>query len=146
MAVELTAVAVQTVPAGQNVLFSDTAVNCRNGYVVHRDGAGIVTLRGIAAGNCCFARYRVSFFGNIAVPEGGTVGPISVGISVNGETIPATIATVTPTAAEAFFNVGTSTILDVPRGCCYTIAVENATTPAAPIDVSNANLLIERIA
>lgn len=38
MAVELTANAVQAVPAGQNVLFTDAPVKCGRGYVVHREG------------------------------------------------------------------------------------------------------------
>lgn len=145
MAVELTANAVQTVQAGQNVLFTDTAVRCNKGYVVHRDGAGIITLRGITNGNC-FARYKVAFFGNIAVPTGGTVQPISVALAINGEPIPTTTAVATPAAAGEFWNVATAFIADVPRGCCYTIAVENITTPAEAIDVANANIMIDRIA
>lgn len=143
MAVELTAVALQTVPAGQNVLFTDTAVHCNRGYVVHREGAGIVTLRGITNNN--FARYRVMFFGNIGLPTGGTAGPISVALSVNGEAVPATIASIT-VPADSQGNVSTAFILDVPKGCCYTIAVKNVTDPAGPIEVANANLIIERIA
>ena len=145
MAVELTANAPQTVPAGQNVLFTDTAVACNRGYVVHREGAGIITLRGITNGNC-FARYKVAFFGNIAVPTGGTVQPISVALAINGEPIPTTTAVATPAAVGEFWNVATAFIVDVPRGCCYTIAVENITTPAEAIDVANANIMIDRIA
>ena len=75
MAVELTAPAVQTVQYGGNVLFTDAPVRCNRGYVVHRDGAGIITLRGV---NCqCRARYKVTFGGNIAIAAGGTVAPIS---------------------------------------------------------------------
>lgn len=54
MAVELTANAAQTVAAGANVLFTDTPVKCNRGYVVHREGAGLVTLRGICNG-CCLS-------------------------------------------------------------------------------------------
>lgn len=143
MAVELTANALQTVPAGQNVLFTDTAVPCSKGYVVHREGAGIITLRGITNNN--FARYRLTFYGNIALPTGGTAGPIAVALAVNGEAVPATTATITA-AAGTFENVATGFILDVPRGCCYTVAVKNVTDPAGPIEVTNANILIDRIA
>ena len=38
---EFTANAVQTVAVGQNVLFTDTPVPCKSGYVVHREGAGL---------------------------------------------------------------------------------------------------------
>ncbi|MCQ2558838.1 MAG: hypothetical protein MJ135_06950 [Oscillospiraceae bacterium] len=143
MAVELTAVALQNVLAGQNVLFTDTAVRCNRGYVVHREGAGIVTLRGITSNN--FARYRVAFYGNIGLPTGGTAAPISIALSINGEAVPATAATITVPAGSVG-NVSTSFIVDVPRGCCYTIAVKNVTDPPGPIDVANANLIIERIA
>ena len=80
MAVELTANAVQAVSAGQNVLFTDAPVKCGRGYVVHREGAGLVTLRGICNGCSPIARYRVLFVGNISVPTGGTAGAISVAV------------------------------------------------------------------
>ena len=146
MAVELTAPAVQTVQYGGNVLFTATPVGCNRGYVVHRQGAGIVTLRGIG---CQRARYKVTFGGNISA-EGGTVAPISVAIAINGEPLPATTMTVTPAAVGDFFNVSRTTFIDVPCGCCVTIAVENVTLTAAgvaiPIDVQNANIVIERVA
>lgn len=141
---EYTANAVQTVASGQNVLFTDAPVRCTNGYVVHRDGAGIITLRGIVNGCGCFARYKVNFGANIAVPTGGTAGPISLAIAINGEPVPASSAIVTPAAVNEFFNVGTAIFINVPKGCCYTIAVEN--TSGAAIDVQNANIIIERTA
>lgn len=61
MAVELTANAVQNVVAGQNVLFTDTPVKCNRGYVVHRDGSGLVTLRSPCNGCASIARYKVLF-------------------------------------------------------------------------------------
>ena len=42
---EFTGVFVQQVAAGQNVSFTETPVSGSN-CIVHRDGAGIVTLRG----------------------------------------------------------------------------------------------------
>lgn len=144
MAAELTANATQTVAAGQNVLFTDTPVKCNRGYVVHRDGAGLVTLRGICNGCSPIARYRVLFGGNLAVPTGGTVGAISVALALGGEAIPTTTATVTPAAVENTFNVATSAFVDVPRGCCVSLSVRNISTQA--INVANANLMIERVA
>lgn len=144
MAVELTANAVQNVTAGQNVLFTDTPVKCNRGYVVHRDGSGLVTLRSPCNGCASIARYKVLFVGNISIPTGGTVGPISVALSLGGEAIPTTTATVTPTVVNAAFNVATSAFVDVPRGCCATLSVRNISTEA--IDVANANLMIERVA
>ena len=147
MAVELTAPAVQTVAFGGNVLFTDTAVGCNRGYVVHREGAGVVTLRGIG---CQRARYKVTFGGNIAIATGGTVAPISLAVAIAGEPLPSTTMTVTPAAVGDFFNVSRTTFIDVPCGCCVTIAVENVSLTAAgaaiPIDVQNASLVIERVA
>ena len=56
---EYTSAAVQTVAADQNVLFTETPVCCNRGYVTHREGSGLVTLRGIT--NQCRARYKVTF-------------------------------------------------------------------------------------
>lgn len=144
MAVELTASTAQTVQAGQNVLFTDTPVKCSRGYVVHRDGAGLVTLRGICNGCANFARYKVLFVGNLAVPTGGTPGAISVALSIGGEAIQQTTATVTPTVADSSFNVTTAAFVDVPKGCCVSLAVKNINAQA--ISVAGANLLIERVA
>ncbi len=144
MAVELTANATQAVAAGQNVLFTDTPVGCNRGYVVHREGAGLVTLRGMCNGCANFARYKVLFTGNIAVPTGGTPGAISVALSLGGEAIQQSTATVTPTVADSAFNVTTAAFVDVPRGCCAGLSVKNISTQA--ISVTNANLLIERVA
>lgn len=144
MAVELTANAAQNVAAGQNVLFTDTPVGCNRGYVVHRKGAGLVTLRGTCNGCSTFARYKVLFAGNISVPAGGTVEAISVALSLGGESIQQTTATVTPAAVENAFNVATAAFVDVPRGCCASLAVRNISAQA--ISVENANLMIERVA
>lgn len=139
---ELTASALQTVAIGANVNFPETAVKDCKGYIIHREGSGIVTLRGIT--NQCRARYKVHFGGNIAVPDGGTAGAVSVAIALSGEPLASTQAIVTPTAAAAFFNVSSEAYIDVPRGCCVTIAIENTSTQA--IDVQNANLIVERVA
>nr|DAI28658.1 MAG TPA: hypothetical protein [Caudoviricetes sp.] len=144
MAVELTANAVQAVAAGQNVLFTDAPVKCNRGYVVHRAGAGLVTLRGACNGCASVARYKVLFVGNISVPTGGTAGAISVAVSIGGEAVPQTTATATPAAVGDAWNVATAAFVDVPRGCCVDIAVRNISTQA--IDVANANLMVERVA
>lgn len=136
---EIIANAVQTVQANQNVYFTDTVI-CGNGSISHRDDSGLVTLRGVT--NQCRARFMVTFGGNIAVPTGGTVGPISLAIAIEGEPVPATTMIVTPAAVEQFFNVKSSVFIDVPRGCCTRISVENTSDEA--IVVQNANLIITR--
>ena len=130
-----------TVAAGQNLPLTETVVKCGS-CIAHREGAGIVTLRGLT--NQCRARYKVSFGANIAIPDGGTVAPISVALAIAGEPLNSATAIVTPAAAGEYFNVFTAAFIDVPRGCCITIAVENTSTQA--ISIANSNLIAERVA
>ncbi len=143
---------VQLVEPNQNVLL-DTVIPCNKGYVFHRENSGIVILRGIV--NCpqaCFARYQVTFNGNIALPTGATVGPIAVALAIDGEPIQTSRAIITPAAVDEYGNVTSTAIITVPRGCCFTVTVENVSAPAAPggvapeINVQNANLVVSRIA
>ena len=134
---------VQEVAVSGPVLLN-TTIGCNKGYIMHRNESGIVTLRGAASGCNRFARYQVAFDANIAVPEDGTPGPISVSIAITGEPILTSNAIVTPTVADAYFNVSSLAIIDVPIGCCNNISVEN--TSDQPINVQNANLLVTRIA
>lgn len=144
---------IQVVEPGQNVLLEDS-IRCNRGLVIHRNGSGIITLRGIVNNPCCrFARYQVTFNANIAVPDGGTAGPIAVALAIDGEAIQTSRAIVTPAAVDEYFNVTSTAIIDVPVGCCYTISIENvsvsatpATVPAPEINVQNANLVVARIA
>lgn len=129
------------VAAGQNLPLTETAVKGGCG-IIHREGAGIVTLRGTT--NQCKARYRVGFGGNIAIPTGGTVEAISVALAIDGEPLNSATAIVTPAAVENFFNVYAAAYIDVPRGCCVTVSLENTSTEA--INISNANMIVERVA
>lgn len=143
---------IQIVEPNQNVIL-DTVIPCNKGYVYHRDQSGIVILRGIV--NCptaCFARYQVTFNGNAALVDGATVGPISVALAIDGEPIQTSRAIVTPAAVDEYFNVTSTAIITVPRGCCFSVSVENTSAPAvaggvAPeINIQNANLTVARIA
>lgn len=138
---EITANALQTVEVNQNILFTDTVVrgNCNT---VHRDGSGLVTLRGLT--NQCRARFKVSFGANVALPTGSAVIPITLAIAINGEQVASTTMISTPAAVEEFNNVFSAIFIDVPAGCCYTISVKNLSEDA--IDVENANLIVERVA
>lgn len=138
---EITAVALQEVAANQNVQFTDV-VTYGNPSIVHRAGSGLITLRGLT--NQCRARFKVSFGGNIAVPTGGTVGPISLAITINGEPLGSTLMIETPAAVEEFSNVFSAVYVDVPAGCCITVSVRNTSDEA--INVQNANLIAERVA
>jgi hypothetical protein len=138
---EITANALQTVELNQNVQFTDTPV-CGSCSILHREGSGLVTLRGVTSQ--CRARFKAFFSGNIGLPTGGTVGAISLALAINGEAVASTTMIATPAAVEEFSNVASAVYIDVPAGCCITISVRNTSTQA--IDVQNANLIIERVA
>ena len=99
---EVTANVLQAVETNQNVLFTDQ-VTCGSCSISWREGSGLITLRGIT--QQCRARFKVTFGGNIAIPDGGSPGPIGIAIAVNGEAVPTTRMIVTPTVTAAFFNV-----------------------------------------
>ena len=82
---EITANAIQTVAVGQVVVFTETAIS-GNMSMVHREGSGLVGLRGLTNGQLR-ARFLVNFSANIAVPTGSEVGPISLAIAINGEPV-----------------------------------------------------------
>ena len=109
---------------------------------MHRNGSGLITVKGIT--DQCRARFKVTFGGNIAIPADGTVEEISLAISLDGEAIGTTTMIVTPAAVEEFWNVFSAIFIEVPRGCCASIGVRNISTQ--PIDVQNANLIVERVA
>lgn len=138
---EYTATFVQQIAANQNAVFTETPISGSN-CIVHREGSGIITLRGMT--NQCRARYKVVFGGNIAIPAGGTVGPISIAIAVEGEALGSATATVTPAAVSDEFNVFAAAFIEVPRGCCVTIAVKNISTQT--IELQNANVIVDRVA
>ena len=153
MAAEYLANAVQTVALNAPIVFT-ASIPCTKGYIYHEDETGIFTLRGIVNNPCnCFATYRVTYNGNIALPEGATVVPIALSLVIGGETRPTSRAIFTPAAAEEYGNVTCTAIIKVPRGCCFSLAVENVVasddatyTPAPFITVQNSNLVIDRIA
>lgn len=137
---EITANAIQLVEQGQNVLFTETAVKSCKPCIKHREGAGVVTLRGLT--NQCNARFLVNFSGNIAIPTGGTAEEISLAIAIEGEPLQSTRMRVTPAALDNYFNVSSQVYVDVPRGYCTSVAVENVSGQA--INVQNANLIVTR--
>ena len=143
MAAEYSAIPVQTISVDENVIFANGSRACHKGYIQHRDTSGIFFLKG--ATNGCRAVYRVTFNGNIAIATGGTVEPISVALTINGEALGNATATVTPAAIGDFFNVSITTFVDIPCGCCVTVSVENVSDTTA-IDVTNANIIFDRVA
>ena len=138
---EITANALQTVNANQNVLFSDVVVD-GSCAIAHRPGSGLITLKGVTSQ--CRARFKVTFGANIGIPTGGTVEAISIAIAVDGEPVGPTTMIVVPAAVENLHNVFGAIFLDVPKGYYSQISVENISTQN--ILVQNANLIIERVA
>ena len=143
MAAEYSMTALQTVAVDENILFANGCRACRKGFIQHRDTSGIFFLKG--SNGCNKAVYRVTFNGNIAIAEGGTVEPISIALTINGEELGNAIATVTPTIAEAFFNVSVTTFIEIPCGCCVTVSVENV-SDTTDIDLTNGNIIFDRVA
>lgn len=151
---EFLANAIQNISLNAPIVF-DASIPCKKGYVYHEDGTGIFTLRGITPNNCNrFARYQVTYNGNIAIPTGGAVTPIAVAITVSGEQRPTSKAIFTPAAVDEFGNVTATALITVPRGCCFNVSVDYvdattddpATTPTPTIEVQNSNLVINRVA
>lgn len=143
-------VGIQDVQLNNPLIFT-ASLPCPKGYVVHDDGTGTFTLRGVTSN--CFARYQLVWNGNVQIPEGGTVTPIGIAIAVNGEVRPSSLAITTPAAAEEFQNLTSTAIVTVPKGCCFNVSVryvsgvtDGTTTPAPTIEVQNSNLVISRIA
>ena len=144
---------VQEVTNNGPVLFR-TSIPCNKGYVYHENETGNFILRGIVNNPCAnYAQYQVTFNGNIAIPTGGTVGPIAIALTVNGEPRLTSRAIITPAAVEEYGNVTSTAIIKVPKGCCFSLSVDAVpattdptVTPAPVIEVQNANLTVARIA
>lgn len=146
MGAEYTAVERQIIQPNGFAIFTAAPVPCTKGFVVPRLGSGLFQLSGLGVprmGGCCCNRrvlgvnYDVDFGANIAVPEGETVGEISVGIALGGTAIPSSIMTVTPAAVEQFFNISRDITAQIVAGCCQTVAIQNLSTiPIAMVDAS----------
>lgn len=147
---EYSANTVQTVNPGEAIIFTESVEPCQRGLVRHRDGTGSFLLSGWSPRRCgcCGCQnsgtvdYLVDFGANISIPTGGTVGPISVAIQLDGATIPASTMTVTPAAVNEFFNVSRAINADVWKGCCETVTIINTSSQA--IQVQNANVIFSR--
>lgn len=142
----------QLVSLNEPIIFR-TSIACNKGYVYHESETGNFILKGMANGCARYATYQVTFNGNIAIPTGGTVGPIAVALAINGEPRLTSRAIITPAAVEEYGNVTSTAIIRVPRGCCFDLSVDYVNgntdptaTPATAISVINANLTVSRIA
>lgn len=128
--IELINTAVQTVDTGQAVVYNAAAVHSKCAAERHRAGSAQLVLTQPG-------RYQITFSGNIALPTGGTVGEISLGIAQDGEILPGSIMRVTPAAVEEYFNVATTHYVDAFCKCCVTVTVQNNSGQAILVDNPN---------
>lgn len=140
---EYSRIDLQTVDVDGNIIFNNGYRACKKGFISHRDDSGVFLLKG--SNNGCRAIYKVTFQANIAIATGGTVEPISIALTINGEELGNATAIVTPVAIGDFWSVTVSTFIDVPCPCCISVGVENTSATTA-IDVQNANIIFERVA
>ena len=144
---EYSANAIQVVNPGEAVVFTDTPVPCTRGFIRHRDDTGNFLLSGWTPRKTCgckasSATYLVDFGANISIPAGGTVGAISLALTLDGSTIPSTTMIITPTAVDEYNNVSRAVNVDIWNGCCETLSVRNVSDQ--PIQVQNANVIFSR--
>ena len=139
----------QTISANSSVVFNESPVPCQEHLIYHRDGSGIFRLvnRFFRQNLCsCWKRnsnYLVTFGANISIPEGGTVGPISLALVIDGEIDQSAVMTVTPAAVNEPFNVSVDVIAQVPYICtCSNVSVRNISDQ--PITVTNANIVFDK--
>ena len=148
---EYLANAVQNVAVNAPVIFT-ASIPCTRGYVYHEDETGVFILRGCT--NNCFARYQVTFNGNVAIPDGGDITPVAIAITVQGEPRLTSRAIYTPQAVDEYGNLTSTAIITVPKGCCFNVAlraVSGVTDPSTEVAadailMQNANIVINRVA
>ena len=147
---EYVANAVQEISLNSPAIFT-ASIPCTRGCVYHEDETGIFTLRGVT--NNSFARYQVTFNGNVAIPTGGAVTPIAVALVVSGEPRLTSRAIYTPAAVDEYGNLTSTALITVPKGCCFNLSVDYipatsdpTVTPTPIIEMQNANLVINRVA
>lgn len=146
---EYVSVGTQTVNPGESVVYNIAVIPCTRGLVRPRLGSGNINLKGwvptnYGCGCNCNrnANYLVVFGANIAIPDGETIGPISLAFALDGGTIEASSMSATPTVTEAFSNVSRTKNIPVLNGCCQTLTVRN--TSSIPILVSDPSIVISR--
>ena len=150
MAAEYSANQVQTVPAGSDVIFTESPVPCNCGFIYHRDESGLFRLanrwfrQNVCSGWRRNSNYSVSFHANVSIPTGETAPTegISLAIAIDGVVDPSSIATSDVTVVGTPDNVGADIIMTVPFLCsCSSVSIRNVST--IPINVQNMNMKIE---
>ena len=99
--------------------FDIVSIPCNKGNVIPLT-TGVLTLKGNTSNS--FARYEVNVQANVAVPEGGELTPVAIGITINGVVVPESVAIYTPQAVEEYGHINTSITVTVPCGCCISVS------------------------
>lgn len=135
---EYTAIGPQTVADRNPVLFTDMTVDggCK---VLHRDGSGVFSLIGPNTCPCNAKVVQVTVGANVSIPTGGTSGPISAAISVDGEPDLVSKMTVTPAAVGDQFNISRTISVLVPGRNNTLVSFENL----SGVDVVFENVTID---
>lgn len=140
----------QNVNLNESMTF-DASISCPSGDIFHEDGTGNFYLRG----NTCnrFARYKIICQGNIAVPTGGAVTPIAIGITSGGSLRQNSRSIVTPAAVDQYGNFTATDTITVPRGMSIEVSAnyvsgvtDGTTTPTPALNIINGSIEINRIA
>jgi hypothetical protein len=141
----------QNVALNNTIPFDIVSIPCNKGCVIPVT-TGVVNLR---SGQNQAARYNVRAESNVAIPTGGAVTPIALALTINGVTVPDSVAIVTPAAVEDVWHISTTATITVPCGCCLSVSAayvdatedDAAVTPTPSIFVRRyASLSVERVA
>lgn len=141
----------QNVALNGTIPFDIVSIPCNKGCVIPV-ATGVLNLR---SGTNQQARYNVTAQANVSIPTGGAVTPVALALTINGVTMPDSVAIVTPTAVEDVWHISTSTTITVPCGCCLSVSAayvdatedDAAVTPTPSIFVRRyASLSVERVA
>lgn len=109
----------QNVALNGTIPFDIVSIPCNTGNVIPIT-TGVLTLKGNTKNR--FARYDVTVQANIAIPDGGELTPIALGITLNGVVIPESVAIYTPQALEEYGHINTEYEITVPCGCCVSVS------------------------
>lgn len=148
---QMSAAEVQTIEPNQKVIFTSSFVSPQPVGIVFPDADGTgLFLRGLYSrrySSCgmrdFFTDFYASFSANIKIPTGGTVSPISMAITLNGDPIQTGIMIESPSAVDSFENISAQVFVPVPKGSTAFLTVENTSDQA--IQIQNANLIVDRI-
>lgn len=134
------ATSIQTVTSGSNVLFPTDRIRTKacqcpcKGWLAHDAGSGLFTLTKAGI-------YEVTFDADITST---TTGDASLVLEQNGEAVGGTLSLYNVATAGVYGNVNGDTLIQVPCGASYTIALGN--NSGLELSVQNANIIIKKLA